>query len=61
MPKIPMVDSLFDHAETTFATWQKDAKFFENNLKPCCVGIHWKALPEYSQMSTHLTGFQLFF
>ena len=29
--------------------------------KPCHAGIHWKALTEYSQMSTHLTGFQSFF
>ena len=26
--------------------------------KPCHVGIHWKALDEFSQRSTHLTGFQ---
>ena len=29
--------------------------------KPYHFGIHWKALIEYSQMSTHLPGFQLFF
>ena len=28
--------------------------------KPCHVGIHWKGLAEYSQMSTHLSGFQSF-
>ena len=28
--------------------------------KPCHVGIHWIALAEYSQMSTHLPGFQSF-
>ena len=27
-------------------------------LKPCHVGTHWIALVEYSQMSTHLLGFQ---
>ena len=26
--------------------------------KPCHVGIHWIALVEYSQMSTHVPGFQ---
>ena len=26
--------------------------------KPGHVGIHWKALTEYSQMSTHVPGFQ---
>ena len=29
--------------------------------KPCHVGIHWIALAEYSQMSTHLPGFQSIF
>ena len=28
--------------------------------KPCHVGIHWIALPEYSQMSTYLPGFSYF-
>ena len=27
----------------------------------CHVGIHWIALVEYSQMSTHVPGFQSFF
>ena len=36
-------------------------KIFENHLIiPCHVGIHWKALVEYSQMSTHLPGFTSF-
>ena len=30
-------------------------------LKPCHVGIHWIALAEHSQMSTHLPGFRPFF
>ena len=29
--------------------------------KPCHVGIHWIALSNFSQMSTHVPGFQLFF
>ena len=32
-------------------------KDFWKPLKPCHVGIHWIALAEYSQMSTHLPGF----
>ena len=36
------------NAETT-----TDAKIFENDLN-CHVGIHWKALAEYSQISTHV-------
>ena len=40
------------------AHWRK---FFGKASKPCHVGIHWKALTECSQMSTHISGFQLFF
>ena len=36
-------------------------KDFWKLSKPCHVGIHWIGLNEYSQMSTHLTGFQSFF
>ena len=28
--------------------------------RPCHVGIHWIALAEYTQMSTHMPGFQPF-
>ena len=30
---------------------------FWKTPKPCHVGIHWIALAEYSQMSTHMPGF----
>ena len=33
-------------------------KDFQKPVKPCHVGINWIALTEYSQMSTHLAGFQ---
>ena len=33
-------------------------KDFWKPSKPCLVGIHMKALAEYSQMSAHLPGFQ---
>ena len=36
-------------------------KYFRKPSKPCHVGIHWIALDEHSEMSTHLPGFQLFF
>ena len=36
-------------------------KDFWKPSKPCHVGIHWIALAEYSQMSTHVPGFQSFF
>ena len=37
-------------------------KTFENRPSlNCHVGTHWKALTEYSQMCTHLPGFQSFF
>ena len=28
--------------------------------QPCHIGIHWKALADYCQMSTHMPGFQFF-
>ena len=42
-----------------------DEATFEQSIrtkrsKPCHVGIHWIVLTEYSQMSTHLPGFQSF-
>ena len=36
-------------------------KVFWKPFKPCHVGIHWIALAEYFQMSTHMPGFQSFF
>ena len=29
-------------------------------IKPCHIGIHWKSLAEYSQMSTHVSFFSFF-
>ena len=43
---------------TSKAQGQKD---FCKSSKPCQCGIHWKALAEYSQVSTHLPWFQLSF
>ena len=39
---------------------QKRCKDFWKRFKPCHVGIHWLALAECSQMSTHMSGFQSF-
>ena len=36
-------------------------KYFWKISKHCHVGIHWITLHEYSQMSTHVPGFQSFF
>ena len=36
-------------------------KDFRKSNKPCHDGIHWIALTEYSQISTHPAGFQSFF
>ena len=36
-------------------------KDFLKSSKPCHVGIHWIALAEYSEISTHMPGFQSFF
>ena len=35
-------------------------KYIWKHSKPCHVGIHWEALIEFFQMSTHLPGFQSF-
>ena len=34
---------------------------FCDPCKPCHVGIHWKALTVYHQMSTNVPGFQSFY
>ena len=47
---LPMLRLLLSKAQ--------ECKILEKPLKPCRLGIHWKALVEYSQMSTHLPGFQ---
>ena len=39
----------------------QESKYLGKLSKPCHVGIHWIALAEYSQMSTHVPGFQPFF
>ena len=44
-----------------FSSIAQGCKYFGKSSKPCHVGIHWKVLAEYSQMSTHLPGFQPFF
>ena len=38
----------------------KNAKNLRKLSKPCHVGIHWIALAEFYQMSTHVPGFQSF-
>ena len=35
-------------------------KYLWKPSKPCHLGIHWIALAEHSQMSTHIPGFQSF-
>ena len=40
-----------------FSSKTQECKVLEKPLKPCRVGIHLKALAEYSQMSTHLPRF----
>ena len=44
-----------------FLSKAQRCKYFWKPSKPCHFGTHWKALAEYSQMSTHLPGFQSFF
>ena len=45
------------HAEAT-AFKAQGCRDFCKPSKPSHVGIHWIALTEYSQMSTHVPGFQ---
>ena len=49
---ILMMLNLFYPSHSSTEMWQLP--------KPCHVGTHWKALAEYSQVSTHLPGFQSF-
>ena len=49
---LPMVRPLSSEAQ--------GSKDFQKAYKPCHVGIHWLALAEYFQMSTHMPGFQSF-
>ena len=46
---------------TLLSSKAQECKILEKPLKPCRLGIHYEALAEYSQMSTHLPGFQYFF
>ena len=47
------------NAEATFDQSTRMQNLWKPS-KPCHVGIHWIALAEDSQMSTHLPGFQSF-
>ena len=49
--------SPFD-AEAPFLKGPKKEENFQYILKSCHIRMHWKALDEYYQMSTHLPGFQ---
>ena len=44
-------------AEANFVQSTRIQRFWKTS-KPCHVGIHWIALAEYSQMSSHMPGFQ---
>ena len=48
-------------AKTIFSKSKTMQRFFWTPSKPCHVGIHWIAIAEYSQMSTHMPWFQSFF
>ena len=48
------------NAEATFVQSTRTQKLFKPS-KPCHVGIQWIGLAEYSQMNTHVQGFQSFF
>ena len=46
------------NAEATLVLKAQGRKDLWKPSTPCHVGIHWKALVEYSQMSTHMPRFQ---
>ena len=46
------------NAEATFIESTRTQKSLKTIYKPCHVGIHFIALVEYFQMSTHMPGFQ---
>ena len=46
------------NAETNFMQNLSTKRLSKNHLNPC---IHWMALVKYSQMNTHVSGFQPFF
>ena len=50
---LPMLRLLSSKAQARNDFWKPS--------KPCHVGIHWKILTEYSQMSAHMPGFQWVF
>ena len=41
-----------------FSSKAQERNNFCKPSKPCHVGIYWIALAQYSQMSTHVPGFQ---
>ena len=47
------------NAQATFVQYTRMQSPVMSKL--CHVDIHWKALIEYSQVSTHVPGFQSFF
>ena len=50
---LPMLRLLSSKAQRPKDLWKQ--------ANPCHVGIHWKALADFSQMSTHVSGFRSFF
>ena len=57
---------IYQHTLTLPMLWLFSSKAQEQKdlwdpSKPCHFGIYWIALTEYSQMSTHVPGFQSFF
>ena len=48
------------NAEASYFHRMTRMQRFFKTIKPCHVGIHWKALAEFSQMSTQMPGFQPF-
>ena len=49
------------NAEATFVQYTRTPRILKTIKTQCHVGIHWKALPEYFPLSTHVSRFQSFF
>ena len=63
-PSVPSSPDNRESAEPTFQCWEyfrlkpiQGCTYFWKPSRPSHVGIHWMALVDYSQMSTHFLGF----
>ena len=58
---IRLTDLLALPMQRLLSSKEEGCKDHLKSFKPCHVGIYWIVLPEYSQMSTHVPGFVIFY